>query len=106
MPDRFLTTFEIRSGTNIAVNEYNSDVPSEYAYCFNVNNDGIMTEVIEESALGLVETVDMEWIAYTGPQDSATSIPAAEPPIRGLLDLNYYKVHRSMPKAMENRRKC
>ncbi|KAI9271949.1 hypothetical protein BDA99DRAFT_534419 [Phascolomyces articulosus] len=101
VPDEFLTTFEVKSGANVPVNEYNWDVPPEYLYCFNVNDDEIMTEANEESAPGLVEIVDMEWIAYTGPQNSTTSVPVPEPPIRRLLDLNYYKIHRSLPKAME-----
>ncbi|KAG2218177.1 hypothetical protein INT45_003603 [Circinella minor] len=70
------TVPEVESGTNVLVNEYNWDVPHEYLCCFNVNDDEIMTEAIEVSTPGL-------------------------PPIKRLLDLDYYKIHRSIPKAIE-----
>ncbi|KAI7848096.1 hypothetical protein BDC45DRAFT_561879 [Circinella umbellata] len=88
------TVLEVKSGTNVLVNEYNWDVPHEYLYCFNVNDDEIMTEAIELK-------LSIEWIAYTGPQNSTTDIPAVEPPIKRLLGLYYYKIHRSIPKAIE-----
>ncbi|KAI7846799.1 hypothetical protein BDC45DRAFT_542505 [Circinella umbellata] len=103
IPDQFLTTFEVNSGTNVLPNEYNWDVPHEYLYCFNVNDDEIMTKAIEESTPGLVEIVDMEWIAYTGPQNSNTDMPPVEPPLRRLLDLNYYK-EKKKPSSTKIRR--
>ncbi|KAG1439159.1 hypothetical protein G6F56_012383 [Rhizopus delemar] len=66
IPEHFLNAFEIRSGTEILSNEYNWNIPPEYLYCFTVD-DEIMSEVVEESVLGLVDTVEMEWISYTGP---------------------------------------
>ncbi|KAI8880625.1 hypothetical protein K501DRAFT_275402 [Backusella circina FSU 941] len=97
----FLSVFEARSGTNVPVNEDNWNVPPEYLNCFNVE-DQVMTEVVEESAPGLVDVVNMEWVQYTGPQTVTSGVAPSEPSLRRLMDLNYYKVHRSAPESMES----
>jgi transposase len=101
VPDQFLNTFEVRSGTNIPADDNNGNVPPEYLYCFNVDGDAIMSDAAEETAPGLVDIVDMEWVHYTGTETGIVATSPQEPNLKRLMDLGYYKVNRSTAKSLE-----